>query len=835
MSNYRLPTNSNNGDVSSPIDGDAITKIATVSLNDSTTTGTTTFTNQNPTQILGVKSDLPHTREVVQSSTTGALDQGIASFMAKPIIINSGSITSANLANSLLFRFAIAPQLTAKPLWANKIAGFMNIRGTARVRLQVNANPFQAGRLILAYIPQYEHMPNSGALHQASLMAKTQLPHVEMSLQDTECELEIPYIAPTTHYNVRTGFYDWGTVFCWIYSPLTTGTSGTNQVTYSAWLSFDDFELETPIVAQSGMSMINKKNVIKKYRVNGRSLDSEVNEGKGPISSVLSGVSSIASGLYSIPFLSPIAGPTAWVTNIMSGVASSFGWSKPILDTAPCRMFSNPHAYLANTNASDITNNLSLLADNKVTIMPDVNLSGVDEMSINFVKRQKAFYKSVIWTTSTLPGPLARDVMLPTTFRLDFASIPFGATSDVNPSDYTPVAFLGKLYKQWRGSFEVTIKIVKTQYHTGRLIVAFAPATTSASITNIQTDYVHREVIDLRDGDEFCISVPYCNNTMYSDCVRVQANEPFMMLHVNVLNELVAPETAGQSVELLFEIRGGEDLEYQVPNSINMVPALTIVPQSGGDSTVPPILCNSIGGSTIHDPSTQASQLCIGEHSSSLLQLMKRYTKLCSTLNIIGGSLLRIYPYAWGGYFANGVPLGGTSATFVNDYLSLFAGCFAHSRGGVRYRLIQVPVSESDTTTGSIISMLVPFDALTNSPVSLSVASANDQLGMGTPAIASEGVINNGVTSFDQSYAAGTAVSVPMYSKTFARLNHVIPSNSVGAFTPSSNGPDICTSTLQFTTTEAAFNAHTSIYRCASDDFHMSFWLGVPTLSWLNP
>jgi len=838
VSNNRLSKTNNNGDVDINFDGDDITKISTTVLGEKETTSTTTFTNQNPTNILRVVSDVPHSREIVSSATTGNLDQRIASFMAKPVVVRSGSITPANLANSLVFRFSIAAELIANPIWANKIAGFLNLRGTAKVRLQVNANPFQAGRLLLCYIPQYEHSPRTFACHLNSLMQKTQLPHVEMSLQDTESELIIPYIAPTTYYNRANGFYDWGTVFCYIYSPVAVGAAGNNQVTYSAWLSFDDFELEVPIVPQAGgFTVRSKKDVIKKYRVNAikSNLDSEVNEGKGPISSILSNVSSIATTLYSVPMLAPIAGPSAWFTNMMSGVASSFGWSKPILDSQVCRMFSNPHAYIANVNTSDVTNSLGLIADNKVSVMPDVCLSGVDEMSLSFIKKQKAWFQTTTWSSTTLPGAMSRFLVSPAIFQSFPSQIPFGAASDLNPMHLTPIALLAKLYRFWRGSIEITIKIVKTQYHTGRLIVSLSPGSGTGPITNSDTNYLHREIIDLRDGSEFCISIPYCSNTMYMNTdTGADSNFPFYwFLHVSVLNELVAPETVSQSVELLYEVRGGDDLEFQCPIPFNMTPSQTIVPQSGGDAQAAPILCNPIGGSTIHDANKMASQLCVGEHSTSILQLLKRYTKLSSNL-LWTGNGVNIYPYLWGGYYTTGVAGGGTSGALTNDYLGLFAGCYAHSRGGVRYRILTDAVSEADTSAGSFIGNLVPFDEPSTNYLTFIAASANEQLGLSPQVIANSEQLTNGVMTFDTAYVAGTSMSVPMYSRTFTRLNKIMYNNDWGGALPSKS-PDTSVFALKIISSAPTLPTQTAILRCASDDFQFSFWLGVPAVGWINP
>lgn len=830
MLNNRLAEqNSNRGDVSKNVSVDPA-KVATTIVQGTETTGTTTFTNQNPTNVLRVVSDTPHSREIVNSATTGVLSQDIASFLAKPVPVVSGTLTPASLARTLLFKIDIAATLMAQAIWTDKLRGYMNYRGTAKIRLQVNANPFQAGRLILAYIPQYTHEPRTFTTHLTSLINITQLPHVEMSLQDTECELIVPYIAPTTHFNALTGFYDWGTVFCYVYSPLATGT-GSNTCTYTAWLSFDDFEVEVPIVPQSRSTYPVKKDIIKKYRVNAikSNLDSEVNEGKGPISSVLSNISSIATTLYSIPMLSPIAGPTAWMTNLASGVASSFGWSKPVVDTPIQRFMTAPHPYNANINEPDFSNNMGLLADNRVVVMPDVNLSGVDEMSINFIKRQKAYFTKVDWSSIMLPGTLIGFPCHPLSFAGPVSVIPGNLPTDIHARDYTPIAFLGKLYQYWRGSIEVTIKVVKTEYHTGRLILAFSPQLVQGPITNDESNYIHREIVDLRDGSEFVIKIPYCYNSMYFDTEQSQ-NDIFMMMQVNILNELVAPDTCAQNVELLLEVRGGTDLEFQVPRPFNMTPTQTmVVPESGGEGQSEMVLDKCIGSSTIHDPSKMAAELCIGESSTSLLQLMKRYVRMSTTdaAYTVGTNTVDIYPYYFGGYFVDpGVPVS-TAGYLTGDYVGTLAGCFAHSRGAVRYRMPTTNAANMAMTKFRV------YDPVTQSPFSISALTPTGQNGQVPQASPTElGVQFNNPVAYDSSSALGSAGFAPMYSRTFCRLNRLFYDNLPNT-TLASTAPDIVNHTIEFTSS-GNFTTNTSIHRAASDDFHFSFWLGVPTMSWLS-
>lgn len=822
--NSRLSNNNNNVDnVKSSNDGDSITKMDSTILGETSTSGTTSFVNQNPANVMRVVSDTPHEHDIVENTMTGSVDQGLSSFMMKPIQIATGSITT-QLSGAQLFNFSIGSQLLSNTMWREKVKGFLNVRGTAHVRLQINASPFQAGRIILAYIPQYSSSPDSFRGHIQDLTCITQLPHVEMSFQDTECELEIPYIAPTTHYNLYNGGFDWGTVFCFIYSPLATGSGGSNQVTYTCWQSFSNFELATPVVPQSGLKVgtKGKRDLIKKYRVNATksNLDGEINEGTGPISSVLSHVSSIASTLYSVPMLAPIAGPTAWISNILAGTASAFGWSKPVIDSQVVRTHENPHTYLASTNEPDSSMSLALIQDNKVSVMPDVNLSGVDEMSINFIKRQKAFIFRFTWSATSLPGHVFSCIVAPNVGASFLPPTPFGAVSQIAPSVLTPISLLASLYTYWRGSLEFTIKLVKTQYHTGRLIVSFSQSG-ATTISNQDSNYLHREIIDIRDGDEFLVKVPFCSTSMWQPCDSTFGVNGPARLYINILNELVSPETASSSIEVLVEVRGGPDLEFAVPRSANYAPV--IIPQSGGeaDAMVPDILNCPIGGSSTVMGTTRANQLCIGESSTSVLQLIKRYKKLSTP--VLTQNRLAFYPYLWGALFGTGIANGGTNGSMVYDHMGLLASCYAHSRGGIRYRLVR------RENIGPVTSFLKTYQPGAFNPFDNSAAPGYEFLNNGD--IVTAGLIElNPATTFSPIQDCGTAISVPMYGRTFTRLNRLVYNNTF-AMTPVSE--DCCMVHPVILSIFGSW-ASTSIYRCAADDFQFSFWIGVPRIGFVD-
>jgi len=784
-------------------------------------TSTTTFTAQDPVNVNDRQVKTSHDLDLVNSSTTGFVDQGLASFMRKPLIIASNELLASNLAGTLLFRFNIGQQITAQPMWNLKTNGFMNFRGTAVVRLQVNANPFQAGRLILGYLPNYTHNDRPMGQHLSNLCTITQIPHVEMSLQDTECVLEVPYIAPTTHYNKLTGYYDWGSVFCFVYSPLVTGAASPNSAQYTCWLSFDDFEFEVPVVANSGV-IKGQRGIIRKYAVNkNSSLDKEVNKGDGPISSILSNVSGIASTLATVPFLAPIAGPSAWCTNLLSGVASAFGYSKPALDTQLTRVTDNYNAYLCNSNVTDTNQPLSLLVDNKVSIMPDVGASGLDEMSINFIKKQKAFIRSTSWTASAPPGLLNQVQMNPFLVGNSLATnhIHFGPTQGADVRSMPPVELLARLFDKWRGSMVLTIKVIKTKFHTGRLLVAFDPFGFGGLPTLAGTAYLHREIIDLRDGDEFVITVPYANNTMYLETDDVSTGNSAPIVNIFILNELRAPETAAQSVEVILEIHGGDDLEFQCPKMASLVPVDLINPQSGDDSDAL-ILTHNIGNSVIHEPSNQASQLCVGEHVTSILQLLKRYVRLSLLNNLTAQQTWTLQPFFSGlpGPSQIGPGYAYTKPPSIGDYVALFSSMYAHSRGGIRIKIL------ANGTTNTFQGNLIDF---------LSTTSVESVTGY-TPGYTYDAIATTTAANLPDQFDAeagvsgtcnGITVQVPQYTSTYTRINRMPGGNQTAA---TLQFPDV--SRYSLGVRSFSNMGIGSAFRAVADDWQFSTWIGVPPL-----
>jgi len=72
----------------------------------------------------------------------------------------------------------------------------------------------------------------------------------------------------------------------------------------------------------------------------------------------------------------------------------------------------------------------------------------------------------------------------------------------------TPLCYFGRMYDYWRGSITYKIKIVKTQYHKGRILISWDPNITVIGVSNLETA-VFSKVVDLEMEDEVEFTIPY--------------------------------------------------------------------------------------------------------------------------------------------------------------------------------------------------------------------------------------------------------------------------------------------------------------------------------------
>lgn len=743
--------------------------------------------------------------------------QGIMKFLSKPYRIRDGTWTSASPYQ--MHAISLPNELVTLPIYADKLDGYLAFRATIVLRLQVNANRFQQGRLIMSFVPQGQVARVFPAVRTQNLRLLTQLPNVQLDAScDTEAELRIPYVAPTTHFNMITKEGPHGAAYLHVYSPLKVGT-GVNFAHYSIWAHFEDVELVTPTLGSDWYSQSGDYRPVGRTRKKRRDVaDTELEKsGAGPVESIFKGIDSVATALTVVPLLSSVAGPVSWVSSALARTAAHFGWSNPMDESRIVRMKAAVFPYVNNSDAIDESYPMSLKVDNKVAVLPGFAGTDLDEMNLNFICSVPAFHQSINWVSTTPVGTLLQTWQMRPT---DYQAISAGPSAqDIHM--YCPMAFVSDIFDYYRGSIRITMKIVKTEFHSGRLLLAYAPGYTGTATPTIEdTNYLHREIIDVRECNEVTLVVPFVSTKTW-----LQKLESYGVVWLMVLNSLTAPDTVVNNVDILCEFSMDVDAEFAVPQPIDMAAYGTetqlvpFVSQSGGaDYGENPDPCaitapnQPIGNSVRNVLHADAAQYCVGEQVSSLLNLLKRTTALAMDEPVFTNApRYTLRPFTIGGR-KNGAG-GYTTSIFCHDYFSIFAPIYAYNRGGVR---LHVPAGE-DLSTRRMFAFMYNGDEEDTLIINSSNAAyaANQQNGSCVP--------------FDTYRDGGPSIQIPSYNRLHSRLNRV----SYTTFSTVWCEPvDYLSSRVKagftFPVVEDAPPPRT--YRQVSDDFAFGYFVGIPPM-----
>lgn len=612
--------------------------------------------------------------------------------MAKPVIILSGDLQAGDTVSTFASTFQPRNALASNPLYTNKLAGYLGFRAKQVIRMVVNANPFQQGRYMLYVV----HLGGSASVASLSaanavsntLVQRSVLPHVEIDIAcDSEAVIEIPYLSQYNYFPLAalTAAVDTGCVFklgLAPYVPLSSGT-GSTKAGFTIWSHFEDVELIGPAVPQSGR--LTSKSISKSESEKERASVMPV------LSSTLIRISKAATAFHDVPLLSDYTNSVSWASDIMAKAASAFGWSKPNQIAPATRVTRMNMPYATTVDGIDQSQPVSLLQKAAVGPAPGFSGTDIDELDFNFLTSIPGYRSTTSWLSSSLSGAL-----LINAFVSPVANPATRLANGLTYADYTPLQFCCRFFETWRGSLVYKFKLVKTQYHSGRLLVAFTPHSTAISAaptaSMIQTDYVHREIIDIRDCNEFSFVIPYMSTTPYSSTDTTFNTCTTGRLLVYVLDPIVAPDTVNGTVSIILEQCAGPDFELAIPAFPQMTPGYNLTPQMGGVFEGKQNVCSIgdpfIGATTGPQGDEGVNSInCIGEKIGSFRQLLKVANPVVTQLAAPSAVLqyYNIVPYATGSVWNAVTP---TFSTHSADIYSILSSCYTFARGGMRVKLV---------------------------------------------------------------------------------------------------------------------------------------------------
>jgi len=742
---------------------------------------------------------------ILKSNARINTQQDIKSFLARPVVYTDGVFQSSDTV-STFSQIWLFDDLLSLPMFAAKVSGFIGFRGDAVFTLQANATRFTQGRYLLNFYPSgggYNSNPTQffKDLHSFSLTQRTQVPGIQIDLNtETQVTLKIPFVSSYLYYPIRSATTsakqrNIGTVQIHPYVPANVAT------TFTLFVHFENVELFGPTVPQAGRK--------SKTEVEQDSKDI------GPIESTARAVSKSTQHFKNIPVIGSFVEPVKWVSDLTAMVASAFGWSKPtISDTV--QVFARHRGYQnVNVDGADLGVKMSLSVKNQVAEIP-VGGNDLDEMAFDYIKRIPAFVSNVTWSTSNTKQSSLY------TLGLGPGGASTTATDNGNTVvTYCPCSIPVVQFALYRGGFKVTLKLVKTEFHSGRLAVVFFPNVTSGlvapGVTYASSFYANRHIIDVRYGTEWTFEFPFISEFAY-----LPVGQNFGVMTIFVENPLVASATVSSSVNILVEVSGLEDLEYAQPTFINAAPYHPSAPQAGGqfdNSTY----SDTIGATLPSNVNHNYSAVSIGEKFTSYRQLLKRMDIRGRSAAQVNAAYTNIIPYGVSVIEGSGTPATPTYPTIQPDTYAFICSMFTLARGSVRIKLYDpTPVGQGSCFVYTALNTGSPFNE-----VAYAASDTNTNTGPGVTCgnLAAQVPISDGLTA---------EVQVPMYSNGIAFP--ICDTLFVGGGASSryvTNGfsaaPQRFLSVTKMTPTATSPNAPFTM-RGVGDDFSLYGFISVPPM-----
>lgn len=785
-------------------------------------------------------------RNIISAISDGK-DHSLMDFLARPQFLATVTWTTAAAAGSFLTGYDLPSFPLTLRVFAAKVVGHQFFRGTTVIRIMINAQRFQAGRLLMTWMPLVKQ--NETKYNDTKFLTYfTQRPRAEFDLStDTEVVMKIPYVHPALAFDLGSGFNDAGRLDFVVYGALSSGSVQVN-----VYVSFEDVELgyanePGTFIAQSG-----RVPVVRRSRPKIDPSDAEAKDMKvSPVSSMLSSLATTARFGTQIPLISSVAGPVAWAASLAANAAHAFGYSKPLMLAPRMKTYSQTDTHRMNCDGAHMAVNMGLFEDNRVRHAPGFAGTDVDEMAISNIVGTYAYCFTINWPSTSVEGvpllsayPLSPNTVGPATRT----AIVGGTSSTVY--DLIPLSYLASLFYLYRGSIKIKFKVVKTEFHSGRLRFNYALNSVQGAGNNppYSSANVHSTIIDLRDSTEFEFTIPYGSSTPY-----LPYYSPYAAINLYVETPLLAPPTVANNVDILVEIAGADDFEFASPLPFSLTPWTTalgpVEAQSGHVSDAGGLteqLSEPVpvgGASTIQD-SGDSSEHCIGEKILSLRQLLKRHTRFMALARIWGQVTtgtnwyqlpdVTLHPASI--VLPNPIQAGPTvtSAMCHPDYFTFFGVLFAQHRGSIRlsHELPSTPRNTMGTNT-AYPATSSSWPDVKSSPLKLSLVrrSATDNI---FPTITS-------VNSFlpDRSGTCNTScedIQVPYYSQTVSSINLIGPWVTFGAPVVPTKGPKFClpsctnvlvTSNLWATGTSPTVPAYSYLKRAIGEDFSFGYFTGT--------
>jgi len=708
---------------------------------------------------------------------------------------------------------------------ANKIKNYAFIRANLHLKVVVNASPFYYGAAMLCYQPMPSFTPSTITSAYSSgnivLNPLSQRPHIKISPQTCEGgELVAPFLWHkdwadlTSAQEIRDlGRYDLVSITN-LYNANSVSTTGCT-ITVFAWL--DDVYLSGPSAA----------------------LVLQAKDEYGPVSGVASTIAKFSNSLSSVPYIGPYARATSMVASGVGSIASLLGFTNVpnISDTDSMK----PHAFhaLASSQISTPVDKMSLDPKNELSIdSRTVGLDGKDDLLISSLVERETYIDQAAWTGAQTPDT----TLWVSAGTPDLTNV--AVAGSVTTLAKTPMALLATMFQYWRGDIVIRVKIVKSKFHAGRLVMQWDPKQDNSSNPGLFNQVITR-IVDIMEEDDIEFVIPYHQTTHYLHTAQYENNSnngqyfgssivysPNYQNGVFTIKVLTAQTSpvASADIVLLMYARGGTNFEFMGPMSIAQNTSVYTL-QSGEEERVYEDGTNLVFG---------------GERIVSIRQLLRRSSlnRVWALDNLGGANFISNYTLGhsfqplYRGFDPNGVNTAQGILTPTTTYAYNFAlntpygriaPCFVGYRGSHiwHYNVNSLnPIKHLRalrTTRG--LGGIGGYESIAG------VADSGATPSKFCALVTSMNSGSGGESLTNQLTQSGLSVLYPMYSQ--YRMRTTAPTNATLGTSKDDTNLDAASLEIQFQTDNISnIGKYTMIeyHHSIGTDFNLFFFLNVPSL-----
>lgn len=507
----------------------------------------------------------------------------------QPIKIGNYVWSSSMTVNTIIANFELPAIFESTDSYALKLlAMYSYYKPIFKLKFVINTMKMHQGKLLVIYDPMNVQ---AGAGDAGNIFRSTGMPFGELDAGDSNSvEMEIPFEYFYNYFSTidenprKDTILNMGAIRIQVLNQLQEVTGASSDIPVTVWLWADSIQHHVPIQAHIKNTLTAKENYKQNLRAK---LDRLEQQGgwedfKSGFSKGFGAVKNIASsaiGVYADV-------KTGNISGAFEKAGGLFDFDRPdnleahacsqVATTAPlCYMFGPDNAVRL---SSDPMSNYVNSSFSVVT---------AKETEISTIIQKPQMFTQFIWNATTTPDTVLLDipVMPNENYSVQTTTIS-GQTltyADITP---THLSYYSYLFDQWSGDIIYRFSFASTQFHSGRIQIAFEPGvqvlyddlTTTPSVAKASAG--PNFVFDLREHKEVVVRVAYNSTTTTKKTLPqyfVQnpgtiSGDPFIdntytlgRLRVIAVTPLIKTDNVADNVQCNVWVAGGENFAYDFP------------------------------------------------------------------------------------------------------------------------------------------------------------------------------------------------------------------------------------------------------------------------------